>query len=216
MAVQGAQLRDLLTGDPHARACWELAKLPVDAVEYPRVVERAALELPLELGAQLKQMPPQPIDGAGAIGDQVFAMIRDQADLHRLLVQVGDRKLLDTVTYDRAGDRQRIDLVRLARLALALARGAHPMRRHPHDPLAGGHQRLLKAPRHVPAILDRPHAIVIQAARPANRGQMPRIIGIDLPATADLAGSLVDGRQRVRPLVRVRPDHDHMTVPSFG
>jgi hypothetical protein len=37
---------------------------------------------------------------------------------------------------DCARDRQRIDLIGLARLALALAQGTHPMRSDHHDPLA--------------------------------------------------------------------------------
>ena len=36
-----------------------------------------------------------------------------------------------------------------------------------------------------------------------------------LPAAANSARSLVDGRQRVRPLVRVRADHDHVRIPSL-
>jgi hypothetical protein len=78
------------------------------------------------------------------------------------------------------------------------------MRRDAHDPLAGGQQRLLEPARDVPAILDRPHPLLIQAARPPDRGEMPRIIRLDLPAAADPAGSLVDRRERVRALVRVR------------
>ena len=90
------------------------------------------------------------------------------------------------------------------------------MRRHAHDPLARGQQRLLKPPRTRPAVLDRPHPPVIQATSPPDRGQMTGIVSLDLPAAAHAAGSLVDRRQRVRALVRVRSDHDHMTVPSFG
>jgi len=44
---------------------------------------------------------------------------------------------------------------------------------------------------------------------------MPGVIGVDLAAPADAAGSIVDRRQRVRALVRVRPDHDHCTA-LFG
>ena len=161
-------------------------------------------------------MPPQPVDGASALGDEVVSVIVEQADLHRLLVQIRDRELLDPVLDHRSGDRERVDLVRLARLALALAGGAHPMRRQPDDPLAGGQQRLLKPPRDRAAVLDRPHPVLIQPTSPADRGQVPRVVGLDLPAAANPAGSLIDRRQRVRALVRVRPDHDHMTVPSFG
>ena len=59
-------------------------------------------------------------------------------------------------------------------------------------------------------------ARLVQAASPADRRQMPRIISLDLAVAPHLAGSLVHCRQRVRPLLRVRTDHDHMTVPSFG
>jgi hypothetical protein len=149
-------------------------------------------------------MPPKPVHGPCSLGDEIGAMIEQQADLDRPLVQIRDREPLDPVTYDRAGDRERVDLIGLARLALPVARGAHPMRRDAHDPLAGGQQRLLEPARDVPAILDRPHPLLIQAARPPDRGEMPRIIRLDLPAAADPAGSLVDRRERVRSLVGVR------------
>jgi hypothetical protein len=88
-------------------------------------------------------------------------VIEQQPDLHRLLVQIRDRELLDVVLDDRASDRQRVDLIGLARLAFALARSAHPLRRDPHDPLACCQQRLLEPPRDVPAVLKRPHALLI-------------------------------------------------------
>ena len=58
------------------------------------------------------------------------------------------------------------------------------MRRHPHDPLTGRDQRLLEPARDVPAVLDRPHPLVIEPARPAHRGQMPRLLGPDLARAA--------------------------------
>jgi hypothetical protein len=161
-------------------------------------------------------MPPQPIDRPGPLGDEIIAVIEQKPDLHRPLVQIHDREPLDAILDDRSGDRERVDLVGLARLARALARGAHPPRRDADDPLADSQQRPLKAPRNRAAVLDRPHPLVVQAPGPADRGQMPRIVGLDLPAAAYLAGRLVDHSKRVRPLVRVRPDHDHVTVPSFG
>ena len=90
------------------------------------------------------------------------------------------------------------------------------MRRNPHDPLARRQQRLLEAPGDMPAVLDRPHPLLVQAARPPDRGQMPWLISLDLSRPAHTTGPPIDSRQRMRPLVRVRPDHDHMTVPSFG
>ncbi len=65
----------------------------------------------------------------------------------------------------------------------------------------------------MPAVLKRPHSILIQPAGPAHRGQMPRIVSLDLPATADPAGPLIDCREHVRALVRVRPDHDYLLRP---
>jgi len=46
-------------------------------------------------------MPPQPVHGAGPLGDEIFAMIEQQTHLHRLLVQIRDRELLDPVLGDR-------------------------------------------------------------------------------------------------------------------
>ena len=118
-------------------------------------------------------MPPQPVDRAGALDDEIMTVIEQQADLHRLLVQIRDRELLDSVLDDRPRDRERVDLIRLARLPLPLAGGAHPVRRDPHDPLTGSQQRLLQTPRDVPAVLDRPDPLLVQAPSPPDRGQMP-------------------------------------------
>lgn len=90
------------------------------------------------------------------------------------------------------------------------------MRRNPDDPLARGQQRLLKPAGDMPAVLDRPHAFVIQTACPPHRGQMPGIVGRDLPAAANLAGSLVHASERVLALVCVHPDHDHLHHPFVG
>src|SRR5918992_5190884 len=65
----------------------------------------------------------------------------------------------------------------------------------------------------MPAVLDRPHPLVIQPARPAHRGQMALLLGPDLAGAASPARPRVDGRQRMGELVRVRPDHDHLHRP---
>jgi hypothetical protein len=77
-----------------------------DSVKHPRLVERAALERVFELGGEFEQMPPQPVDHARALDDEVVAVIKQQADLHRLLVQVRDRELLDPVLDDRASSQR--------------------------------------------------------------------------------------------------------------
>ena len=213
IAVEAAQVRDLLARDSDPGAGGELSQLPVDPVKRPRLVERFALERGLELGAELEQMPAQSVHRAGALGDEIVAVFDQQPDLHRLLVQVRDREPLDTVLHDSSGDGERVDLIRLARLALTPARCAHPVRRHPHNPLARRQQRLLEPARTRPAVLDRPHALLVKLARPAHRGKVPRLLRLDLAAAADLAGSVIDRRQRMRSLVRVRSDHDHACRP---
>jgi hypothetical protein len=87
------------------------------------------------------------------------------------------------------------------------------MRRDSHDPLAGGYERLLQAPRDVPAILDRPHAIIVKASRPAHCGEMSGSVGLDLAVAARAARSRIHRSQGVRGLVRVRTDHDHVYRP---
>jgi len=87
------------------------------------------------------------------------------------------------------------------------------VRRDADDLLAGRDQRLLKAARHAAAVLDRPHPLVIKLAGPAQRCEMPRLLGLDLTRCADPARALIDGCQRVCALVRVRPDHDHLHHP---
>jgi hypothetical protein len=42
------------------------------------------------------------------------------------------------------------------------------------------------------AVLDRPHPLIIEPARPFDRGQVPRLVSIDLTMAADLAGAHVD------------------------
>ena len=46
----------------------------------------------------------------GALSYEIVAVLEQQPDLHRLLVQVRDREPLDTVLHDRSGDRERVDL----------------------------------------------------------------------------------------------------------
>jgi hypothetical protein len=89
------------------------------------------------------------------------------------------------------------------------------VRRHPDHLLTGSDQRLLESTRDVPAVLDRPHALVIEPARPAHRGQMPQLVSLDLalPAHAAPVPSSTAASACVR--LCVRSDHDHLRRP-FG
>jgi hypothetical protein len=55
-------------------------------------------------------MPPQTVHRPGALGDKVVTVIAEETDVHRPLVEIRDRELLDPVLDDRARDRERIDL----------------------------------------------------------------------------------------------------------
>jgi hypothetical protein len=68
------------------------------------------------------------------------------------------------------------------------------VRRDPDHPLPGRNERLLQAAGDVPAVLDRPHPLVVQRPRPPHRGQMPGLLSLDLPGAAHPARSLVDRR----------------------
>jgi hypothetical protein len=179
------------------------------------IVQRAGLERSLERGAQPHQMPAQPVHRARALGDEIAAVIQQQADLHRLLIEIHHRKLFDPVLDDRSGDRERVDLIRLARLSLPLSRGAHPVRSDPHDPLASGQQHLLNR-------RETARQSSIAQTRCSSRSCAHRT-AIACPGSSALisrcprtpARSVIDRRKRTRALVRVRPDHDHMHRP-FG
>ena len=143
-------------------------------------------------------MPAQAVLEAGAFSHEIVAVIADQPDLHRLLVQIRGRELLHAVLDDRPCDRERIDLIRLPRLTLAPSRSAHPVRRDPDHPFPGRDQRLLQAPRHLPAALDRPHPLVIQAPRPRQRPEVTILISSELAMPANPTRPVVYRRQRMR------------------
>ena len=144
LAGEGADLSDLFARDPDARTGWDSSQPPVDLLEHSRLLERAAFEGALELGAERDQVPAQPVLRAGALGDEILAVIREKSDLHRPLIQVGGREAIDAVLDDCPGDRESVDLIGLPGLALTSPGGAHHPRRDPHDPLPSSDQRLLK------------------------------------------------------------------------
>ena len=63
-------------------------------------------------------MPPQPVLDAGALADEILAVVEQQPDPHRPLVEVRGREGLHAVLDDRARDRLRVNLIGLAALAL--------------------------------------------------------------------------------------------------
>ena len=203
-----------LDRDAHPRGAFNRAQPPRDALERARSVEVPRRDGSLKVGTEVDQVPAQAVDDACALGHEVLAVVAQQADLQRTLVQKRRREAVDPFAQNGAGDRPRIDLVGLAGLTLATPRGAHQLRRHAHDALAGAEQRLLEAAGEPAAVLDRPDSLVRQRARPAQHAARAVLVGPDLKLRDQQPGAGVDRREHVRALVGIRPDHDHPRVPS--
>ena len=112
----------------------------------------------------------------------------------------------------RARDRDRIDLIALAALAAGAPGPGHQPRRDANDTLATRDQEPLQRARDMPAVLQRPHPLAIEAARPDHQRREPAGTDRDRLVAEHLAGRRVDRRDRVRALVGVRPEHDHDLV----
>jgi hypothetical protein len=99
-------------------------------------------------------VPAQPVDDPGPLGDQVVAVVDQQAQLAGGPVQ--PRGWQVGLPQCRPGHRQRVDRVRLAIGPCGGAGVGHQLGRDPHDLLAGAEQIALQPPGQVPAVLHRP------------------------------------------------------------
>jgi hypothetical protein len=61
----------------------------------------------------------------------------------------------------------------------------------------------------VPAVLERPHDLVTEIGGKPERVNVPGIGRLNLSLRDLPPGDGIDGRERVRALVDVHPDHDH-------
>ena len=111
----------------------------------------------------------------------------------------------------RATD-DRVDLIGLAALAARAPRAGHQPRRDANDALAAREQEPLQRARDMPAVLQRPHPLAVEAARPDQQRREPASADRDRLVAEQLTGRGVDRRDRVRALVGVRPEHDHDLV----
>ncbi len=111
------------------------------------------------------------------------------------------------------GDGEGVDRVALAGLADRAAGAGHELGRHPDDRLAGAHEIGLQAAGEVAAVLERPAPLrrtgrPSAAARGGPSGVAPhRLLG-------ELATGLAHGHDRVRALVQIRAEDDHVRVSS--
>ena len=158
-------------------------------------------------------MPAQPLLVPGSSRDQVLAMVDEQANVECRAVQVRAREVVESLLERSAGDAEGVDRVGLAALAGRAASAGHVLRGDAHDPLPAGDEEPLEGAGHVPAVLERPDSLGVERSRPAQQLAEAALARRRCQFPARARGERVDRRARVRALVGVRPDHDHLHSP---
>ena len=183
-AGQLAHAAQFVATDPDPCALLAARQAAGDLVEPFGPVERPGGDL--ELGPELVQMPAQPALDPGALAHQLLAVINQQLDLQRCLIDGGHRQRVNPLTQRRPRDRHRVDRVRLAGAALSAAALAHQLRRDAHDALAALDQEALQRPRDMATVLDRPNPLAVKPLTPAQHGEMAGRAGRDRLAAPQL------------------------------
>src|SRR5215218_7832295 len=171
-SVELAQPAQLVTGDPDAHCLLGPCQAPADPRAPPLREQGATGQR--QLGPEVVQVPEQRAVELNAMADEPFAMVDQQPQVQLRPVQERGREGLQALLQCGAGNVERVDRVRLAALACALAGLRAQVRRDPQHPLAALDQEPLQRSRDVPAILKRPHAVAVEAARPSQQGAEPR------------------------------------------
>ena len=112
-------------------------------------------------------MPLQRVVERDALADQPLAVIDQQPQIELGPVQLRGRQRVQALAQRRPRDRDRVDAVGLPALASArAATSAISCVVHAHHALAALDQKPLERARDVPAVLQRPHPLAAEAARP--------------------------------------------------
>ena len=115
-------------------------------------------------------MPQQRAVEPDAVTDEALTVIDEQPQIELGAVQVRGRERAQALLQRGAGDTERVDSVRLAALTGAAACVGAQVRRDSQHPFAALDQKPLEAAGDVPAVLDRPHPLAVEAARPPQHG----------------------------------------------
>lgn len=164
-----------------------------------------------QLALELVQVPAKPLLDATALGDQVLAVIDQQANLALGTGQPGAGQV--GLLQGRAGHGEGVHAVGLAPAPASSAQGGHQLGRNAHHLLAAGKQQPLQASRHVPAVLDAEQALDAEAPAPGKQPAVTLAAGGDGELGDQLAGAPVHRTGGVAGLVGVDPDHDHRVAP---
>ncbi len=196
--------------DPHGR----LGSLqPPRDLHLPAGADQRPLGDPV-LRPQIVELPAQLVDQPRARVDQALTMHDQQPDLELRPAQSRCRQGVQPLAQGCARNRQRVDRIRLPALPHAATGVGHQTGREPDHRLAVIEQEPLKRPGHVPAILNHPSALGVQPARPGQQLAEP------LPprrprGRGQLHPQPIDRNRRMRPLVRIDSDRQHLSR-SFG
>jgi hypothetical protein len=192
-----ASAADELPGDPHLGCLLAAGELACEPVEPDHPVERA--ERHMQCRVELVQVPAQPLLRAAPFIDEIVAVVDQQLQLAQSLL-TGARSVQPRLLECGAGDRQRVDRVRLPARPAVSALRRRQARRHPHQPLPGREQRLLESAGDVPTVLERPQPLLAERLSPGD----DRLV--DRPAVfGERAAELVDGDRAGRGRRSVRP-----------
>jgi hypothetical protein len=208
-----AHAAQLVARDPNARRLLGAGQAPSDP-RAPLLREQRAARQP-QPGPEIVQMPQQRAVELDTLADQALAVVDEQPQVQLGPIQLRGRKGLQALLQRGASDVERVDRIRLAAPASAPARLRGQVRRDPQHPLAAPDQKPLQRPGHVPAVLQRPDTLAIEAARPLQQRAEPTPVDRDRLLAQPLARRRSDGGDRVRTLVSVRAEHDHRPRPPL-
>jgi hypothetical protein len=167
-----ARPRQLIARDANAHRLLGAGESPADPRAPLGREQRAARQL--KLGPQIVQMPlPRAVE-FDALADEAFAVVDEQPQIELGTIQVRHRERLQALLQRGAGSVERVDRVRLPTPPGALARLRGQVRRDPQPALAARDHKPLERPADVTAVLKRPHAVLIDAARPVQQRRTPR------------------------------------------
>jgi hypothetical protein len=162
---QLAQAAQLVAGDPNAHRLLCAGQAAADPRTPLAVKQRAARDL--EVGPEVVQMPLQRVVDRHARPNEPFAVIDQQPQIELGPVQMRGRQRVQTFSQGGPGDGERVDAVGLAATARLAPRRSRQCAVNAQHAFAALDQKPLQRPRDMPAVFDRPHAIVAQAARPS-------------------------------------------------
>jgi hypothetical protein len=100
----------------------------------------------LKLRAEIDEVPARAVDDPSALRDKVLAVVAQQADLKRAVIQKRRREAIDPRPPNGTGDPPRIGLVGLAGLTLPALRDSYQLRGNARDALSGAKRCLPVGP----------------------------------------------------------------------